>query len=26
LFGDVEAKNLVVEEGAVMVGRAKIGV
>ena len=25
LFGDVEAKNLVVEEGAVMVGNAKIG-
>ena len=25
LFGDVEAKDLVVEEGAVMVGRAKIG-
>jgi len=26
LFGDVQAKNLVVEEGAVMVGKAKIGV
>jgi len=26
LFGDVEAKNLVVEEGAVLVGKAKIGV
>ena len=25
LFGDVEAKGLVVEEGAVMVGKAKIG-
>jgi len=25
LFGDVEAKDLVVEEGAVMVGKAKIG-
>ena len=25
LFGDVEAKHLVVEEGAVMVGKAKIG-
>ncbi len=26
LFGNVQAKNLVVEEGAVMVGKAKIGV
>src|SRR6266699_956854 len=26
LFGDVEARNLVIEEGAVMVGKAKIGV
>src|SRR6266566_471284 len=26
LFGEVEAKNLVVEEGAVMVGKAKVGV